>query len=104
MKTASTNGFPDPGSAVHTGFQPMTFCRILKLHSLPRNLCVHAGRCEDVASSAATLDFALQCTVPWIQMHWCKRNHKLVPISHKLRSDDQVEIITSADRVLPMTG
>jgi guanosine-3',5'-bis(diphosphate) 3'-pyrophosphohydrolase len=46
---------------------------------------------------ATALDFAFSVhTAVGSKCIGAKVNHKLVPISHKLRSGDQIEIITSA--------
>ncbi len=46
---------------------------------------------------ASALDFAFAVhTAVGVKCIGAKVNHKLVPLGHKLRSGDQVEIITSA--------
>ena len=55
------------------------------------------GEVKMLPVGATALDFAFNVhTVVGSRCIGAKVNHKLVPISHKLRSGDQVEIITSA--------
>ncbi|MFN8242739.1 MAG: bifunctional (p)ppGpp synthetase/guanosine-3',5'-bis(diphosphate) 3'-pyrophosphohydrolase [Ferruginibacter sp.] len=55
------------------------------------------GEVKMLPIGATALDFAFSVhTMVGSQCIGAKVNHKLVPISHKLRSGDQIEIITSA--------
>lgn len=55
------------------------------------------GEIKMLPTGASALDFAFNVhTAVGAKCIGAKVNHKLVPISHKLRSGDQVEIITSA--------
>ncbi|HEX2683020.1 MAG TPA: RelA/SpoT family protein, partial [Ferruginibacter sp.] len=55
------------------------------------------GEVKMLPIGASALDFAFSVhTAVGSQCIGAKVNHKLVPISHKLRSGDQIEIITSA--------
>ena len=56
-----------------------------------------------VGSTALDFAFSIHSAVG-SQCIGAKVNHKLVPISHKLRSGDQVEIITPPNKNLQKTG
>jgi guanosine-3',5'-bis(diphosphate) 3'-pyrophosphohydrolase len=76
----------------------LIFCRISKQVFLPKKFMYTRpkGDVKMLPVGATALDFALLFTVQSVsKCIGAKVNHKLVPISHKLRSGDQVEIITS---------
>ena len=74
------------------------FLQDFKLSFLAEEIYVYTpnGDVKMLPTGSTALDFAFSVhSVIGVQCIGAKVNHKLVPISHKLRSGDQVEIITS---------
>src|SRR6187549_2302945 len=74
------------------------FLQDFKLSFLAEEIYVYTpkGDVKMLPIGASALDFAFAVhTAVGVKCIGAKVNHKLVPISHKLRSGDQVEIITS---------
>ena len=76
----------------------MDFLDIVKLNLFAKEIFVFSPKGEIITMPAgcSALDFAFQIHT-FLGSHCigAKVNHKLVPISHKLQSGDQVEILTS---------
>ena len=75
------------------------FLQDFKISFLAEEIYVYTpkGDVKMLPIGASTLDFAFAVhTAVGIKCIGAKVNHKLVPLSHKLRSGDQIEIITSA--------
>jgi GTP diphosphokinase / guanosine-3',5'-bis(diphosphate) 3'-diphosphatase len=75
------------------------FLQDFKVSFLAEEIYVYTpkGDVKMLPVGASALDFAFAVhTAVGVKCIGAKVNHKLVPISHKLRSGDQVEIITSA--------
>ena len=77
----------------------LDFLQDFKTSFLAEEIYVYTpkGDVKMLPIGASTLDFAFSVhTAVGSKCIGAKVNHKLVPISHKLRSGDQIEIITSA--------
>jgi GTP pyrophosphokinase len=77
----------------------LDFLQDFKTSFLAEEIYVYTpkGDVKMLPVGATALDFAFSVhTAVGIRCIGAKVNHKLVPISHKLRSGDQIEIITSA--------
>ncbi len=75
------------------------FLQDFKLSFLAEEIYVYTpnGDVKMLPTGSTALDFAFSVhSAIGVQCIGAKVNHKLVPISHKLRSGDQVEIITSS--------
>src|SRR5690606_11247280 len=75
------------------------FLQDFKLSFLAEEIYVYTpnGDVKMLPTNSTALDFAFSVhSAIGVQCIGAKVNHKLVPISHKLRSGDQVEIITSS--------
>ncbi|GAC1379568.1 MAG: RelA/SpoT family protein [Ginsengibacter sp.] len=75
------------------------FLQDFKVSFLAEEIYVYTpkGDVKMLPVGASTLDFAFAVhTAVGVKCIGAKVNHKLVPLAHKLRSGDQIEIITSA--------
>lgn len=79
----------------------MDFLDAIKLNLFASEIFVFTpkGEIKTMPAGATCLDFAFQIHT-FLGSHCigAKVNHKLVPLSHKLKSGDQVEILTSASQ------
>jgi GTP pyrophosphokinase len=76
----------------------LIFYKIFKTSFLAEEIYVYTpkGDVKMLPTNSSALDFAFYIhTAIGSKCIGAKVNHKLVPISHKLRSGDQIEIITS---------
>src|ERR1051325_10738760 len=88
----------DPRGIEHTGQRFGGFPPGFQDSFLAEEIYVYTpkGDLKMLPIGSTALDFAFSIhSVVGSQCIGAKVNHKLVPISHKLRSGDQVEIITS---------
>ncbi len=100
MKAASTNGSSRYREVLNNqDSDSIDFLHDFKTSFLAEEIYVYTpkGDVKMLPVDSTALDFAFAIhSVVGSQCIGAKINHKLVPLSHKLRSGDQVEIITSS--------